>query len=130
MNCKYLCVTLQKDKKTDIECPYCEKELDINHDDGFGYEEGVKHQIDCPHCEKRFIFETSISFYYEPEKADCLNDDKHDYKLSSTSPREFSTMFCTMCDDRRELTDDERKEFNIGTRESYYESLKLKHGGE
>lgn len=23
----------------DIECPYCEKEFDINHDDGFGYQE-------------------------------------------------------------------------------------------
>lgn len=108
----------------DIECPYCEKELDINHDDGFGYEEGVKHQMECPHCEKSFVFETSISFCYEIEKADCLNDDKHVYKMTTTAPKEFSQMECTMCGDRRELTDDERTKFNIGTTESYFEALK------
>lgn len=108
----------------DIECPYCEKELDICHDDGFGYEENIKHQMECPHCGKSFVFETSISFYYEPEKADCLNDGKHDYKLRKSHPIEFSTMECSMCDDVRELTDDERREMNIGTKESYFESLK------
>lgn len=107
----------------DLECPYCEKELDINHDDGFGYQEGVKHQIACPHCDKSFVFETSISFYYEAEKADCLNDDKHDYKLTSHFPKEFSEMECTMCGDKRELTEAERVAFNIGTKESYFESL-------
>lgn len=108
----------------DIKCPYCEKELDINHDDGFGYEEGVKHKMECTHCEKSFVFETSISFYYEPEKADCLNNDKHDYKITTTCPKELSQMECTKCGDRRELTDSERTEFNIGTKESYFEALK------
>lgn len=96
----------------DLECPYCENELDINHDDGFGYEEGVKHEMQCEHCQKSFVFETSISFYYEPEKADCLNDGKHDWKITRTYPKEFSKMECTMCGYRRELTDDERKEHN------------------
>jgi hypothetical protein len=108
----------------DINCPYCEKELDINHDDGFGYQEGVKHQMECRHCEKSFVFETSISFYYEAEKADCLNDGKHEYKINTTFPKEFSQMECTMCGDKRELTDAERTKFNIGTKESYFESLK------
>ena len=107
----------------DIECPYCEKEFDICHDDGFGYTEGVKHHQECPHCEKMFVFETSISFYYEPEKADCLNGDKHDYKMTSTAPREFSQMECTMCGDVREMTDKERQDFNIGTIEDYYKTL-------
>lgn len=110
--------------KMDIECPYCEKELDINHDDGFGYEEGVKHQMECSHCGKSFVFETSILFCYEPEKADCLNDGIHDYKLTGTSPKEFSRMRCTMCEDERELTDTERIEFNIRTKEDYFASLK------
>lgn len=108
----------------DIECPYCEQDLDICHDDGFGYEEGVKHQMECSHCGKSFVFETSISFYYEPEKADCLNDDNHDYKITRSYPKEFSEMECTMCGDKRELTDDERIEFNIGTKKSFFESLK------
>lgn len=105
----------------DLKCPYCEKELDINHDDGFGYNQDELHQMECPHCEKSFVFRTSISFYYEPEKADCLNDGKHDYQLTHTVPKEFSLMRCSMCDDERELTDDERVKYNIGTKESYFE---------
>jgi len=107
----------------DIECPYCEKELDICHDDGFGYTEGVKHQMVCDHCGKSFVFETSISFYYEPEKADCLNDGKHDYQLTRTYPIEFSKMECSMCGDKRDLTKSERDDFGIGSIEKYFESL-------
>ena len=108
----------------DLECPYCEKELDINHDDGFGYEEDIKHEMECPYCEKRFVFTTSISFYYEPEKADCLNDGNHDYELTHTYPKEFSKMRCSMCGDEREMTDEERIKFNIGTKQSYMDSLR------
>lgn len=111
----------------DIECPYCEKGLDINHDDGFGYEENVKHQMDCPQCKKTFVFTTVISYDYEPEKADCLNGDKHDYAITSTAPKEFSKMRCTMCDDERELTPAERTKYNIGTKQSYFEALEKSH---
>jgi thiamine kinase-like enzyme len=51
----------------DLNCPYCDAELEVNHDDGFGYEEGVKHEMECGKCGKSFVFQTSISFYYEPE---------------------------------------------------------------
>jgi hypothetical protein len=108
----------------DINCPYCDAELDINHDDGFGYEENVKHQMECSHCEKQFVFSTSISFDYKPEKADCLNGKNHKYELSHTCPKEFSKMVCSDCDDERELTNKERTDFGIGTRESYFEKLK------
>lgn len=26
----------------DIECPYCKKGIEIGHDDGYGYEEGLQ----------------------------------------------------------------------------------------
>jgi len=107
----------------DLECPYCEKELNICHDDGFGYAEDVKHQMECDNCGKSFVFQTSISFYYEPEKADCLNDGNHDYKMTATAPKEFTQIECTMCGERRELTDNERTEFKIGTKESYFKNL-------
>lgn len=109
----------------DLECPYCEKELEVCHDDGFGYEEGVKHQTNCQHCGKSFVFETSISFYYESEKADCLNGADHDWKLTNTYPEFFSKMECTMCGEERELTDEERKEFGIETKQEYMKSLKV-----
>lgn len=107
----------------DLECPYCDAELEICHDDGFGYEEGVKHQMECSTCGNKFIFETSISFYYEPEKADCLNGSDHDYKITRSYPKCFSKMRCSMCDDTRDLTKEERKKYNIETEEEYFNSL-------
>jgi len=97
----------------DIQCPYCDAELDICHDDGFGYTEGVKHQMECEHCKKYFVFETSISFYYEPEKADCLNDGEHEWEPTVICPAEFTRMRCSMCGDERDLTPDEMSELLI-----------------
>ena len=91
----------------DINCPYCDAELDICHDDGFGYEEGVKHEMECDKCNKRFVFETSISFYYEPYKADCLNDGEHDWFATTTIPREWTKMECRGCGEIRKPTDEE-----------------------
>ena len=108
----------------DLECPYCEKGLDINHDDGFGYEEGVLHEMECKYCEKTFVFQTSISYRYEPAKADCLNDGEHDFQPTTTFPKEWTEMECTMCGGRRELTEEERIAMNIGSKQSYFESLK------
>jgi hypothetical protein len=108
---------------SDLNCPYCDTELSVCHDDGFGYEEGVNHQMECDKCEKSFVFQTSISFYYEAEKADCLNDGNHDWKKNHTQPSCFTQMQCSMCGDRRELTTEERKEFNIQTKEEYFEEL-------
>ena len=64
----------------DVECPYCEEWLEICHDDGFGYEEGVAHQMECYECRKNFTFQTNISFTYHSDKADCLNGSPHDFK--------------------------------------------------
>lgn len=113
----------------DLECPYCEKWLDINHDDGFGYEEGITNKMECEHCGKSFVFTTSIIFYYEPQKADCLNNGEHNYQLSNTSPKEFSTMRCTMCDIERDMTDDEILKFKIGTKKNYMDSLIVNNKG-
>ena len=107
----------------DINCPYCEAELEINHDDGFGYEEDVKHQMDCSECDKSFVFNTSILFCYDAEKADCLNGKDHNYTLTNTAPKEFAKMRCAECDDERNLSDKERTDFGIGTRQSYFDSL-------
>lgn len=107
----------------DLECPYCEHEFNINNDDGFGYEEDVNHKIECPECEKSFVFQTSISYYYEAQKADCLNNGKHNFKITATHPREFSQMECQMCGERRELTSKERSIYKIGSKQHYIKSL-------
>ncbi len=93
----------------DIKCPYCEEWQEINHDDGYGYEEGEIYQQQCSVCEKNFTYTTGIIYVYEAEKADCLNDGEHDYQLTHTFPKEFSKMRCTMCDDERPLTKEEKE---------------------
>jgi hypothetical protein len=103
----------------DIECPYCGKGLNIDHDCGFGYEEGVTHQMECDHCGKSFVFTTHIMYSYEAEKADCLNGGEHDYQLSHICMGEYSLMRCSMCDHDRDLTEDEKLKFKIGTKRNY-----------
>lgn len=108
----------------DTNCPYCNAEIDINHDDGAGYAEDEVHQQECQECLKTFVFTTSISFSYQPEKADCLNEGgTHLYKPSRTAPVCFTEMECRVCDDRRPLTEPERKKYNIPTLEEYRQEM-------
>jgi len=79
------------------DCPYCEKEVNINHDDGYGYEEDRLYEQECYHCGKMFVYNTTVSFYHDAHKADCLNGEEHDFKRTRTYPPEFAVMRCTMC---------------------------------
>lgn len=91
----------------DVECPYCEAWNEINHDDGYGYEEGIRHEIECSECGKNFVFTTEISFYYEGFKADCLNGKEHNFKQNHCYPKVFTEMCCADCDEKRKPTPDE-----------------------
>ena len=73
----------------DVECPYCGAEEEINHDDGYGYKEDEKHEQTCGECQKVFTYTTSICFYYEAEKADCLNGEPHVMKPVISSARDI-----------------------------------------
>ena len=100
---------------SDVNCPYCDAEQEINHDDGYGYEEGVRHEQQCGECNKYFTFTTSISYYYESEKADCLNGAEHDFKPTRTHPKKYTKMECSMCEESRKPTDEEMKLILAGT---------------
>ena len=63
----------------DVECPYCGKWQEINHDDGYGYEEGKTYEQECCDCYKVFVYTTSISFFYDAIQAPCLNGGEHDW---------------------------------------------------
>jgi len=97
----------------DLECPYCGAELNINHEEGFGYEEDILHEMQCSECEKYFVFLTSVSYCYSSSKADCLNDDNHDWKPTHTSSKEYTRLKCSMCDEQRLPTEAERLKYNI-----------------
>lgn len=93
-----------------VNCPYCEAEQEINHDDGYGYEEDQIHEQQCVACEKYFTYCTYISFSYDVAKADCLNGSPHKYKATNTYPIEYTKMECEMCGCKRECTDEEMKQ--------------------
>lgn len=86
---------------SDINCPYCDANQDINHDDGYGYEENVKHEQRCSKCGKYFTFTTHRTRYYEVQRADCLNGSEHKWRRTYTFPIEFTDMECDTCDKRR-----------------------------
>lgn len=87
----------------DVECPYCGEAVEINHDDGYGYEEGVSHQQDCPKCDKTFIYTTTITIHHEARKADCLNGAEHQYEQTKCFPPEFARLRCKICDDEKPI---------------------------
>ena len=92
---------------TDVDCPYCGTGQEINHDDGYGYEEDRTHEQTCGTCEHIFTYTTSISFHYNAKQADCLNGQDHKYKQSSTFPKWRTRMRCCDCDNERPLTERE-----------------------
>ena len=91
---------------SDVICPYCDADIEICHDDGFGYDEGVLHEYECPECEKSFVFETSISIDHYAHPADCLNteEDIHKWELTHTYPRRFVKWRCSECGAEKEAT--------------------------
>lgn len=99
--------------KRDVQCPYCSDWHYINHDDGYGYSEDEIHSQECESCEKIFTYQTTITFNYYADKADCLNGSEHDYKPTATCPREYTKMRCSMCGEEREPTQQERTEYRI-----------------
>lgn len=73
----------------DVNCPYCDADLEICHDDGYGYEEDRVHEQECPECDKTFAYTTSTSFHYEVNKADCLNGADHAWEPMKIYPKHW-----------------------------------------
>jgi len=86
---------------SDVKCPYCGEEQEINHDDGYGYEEDGDYEQECEHCEKTFNFTTSISFSYDVY---CL-DGEHEMKSwGSEHPDMWGCKKCDFYELRRSQT--------------------------
>ena len=100
----------------DVECPYCNDWIEIDHDDGYGYEENELHQQDCAHCGKTFTYNTTISFSYDAYPAPCLNGEDHNWKERVTYPKEFTRMICSTCEDERQPTEEEWVKIDCGVK--------------
>ncbi len=73
---------------SDVDCPYCGKGNDINHDDGYGYEEGELFEQECGDCGKTFAYSSSMSWNHEAFEAPCLNGEPHKWKQCGGYPAE------------------------------------------
>ena len=109
----------------DIECPYCGAEQEIDHEDGYGYEEGEKHQQECDECEKIFVYTTTVSFDHDAEEAPCLNGGEHRLEKIYGAPAAFFKYKkrCAHCDEEVIIDKEKHKQ----EMESYFVKLK---GGE
>lgn len=86
----------------DVKCPYCGADVEINHDDGYGFEEGFIFSQECNWCAKEFVYTFCIEIHYDAKRADCLNGAPHKYEKTATTPPEYARMRCVDCGD--ELT--------------------------
>ena len=89
----------------DTECPYCGKDVEICTDDGYGCAEDEIYEQQCGNCDKNFTFTISYSVTYYPEKAPCLNGERHKYKATCTYPKRYTKMRCADCGTERKPTD-------------------------
>lgn len=93
----------------DVNCPYCNAGQDINHDDGYGYQDDRVYEQECNACGKTFVYTTSIIYHYDTTKADCLNGAPHKYAPTRTYPKQHTRMVCEDCDQERPCTAEEMK---------------------
>ncbi len=77
---------------SDVKCPHCKTEQEINHDDGYGYGEDETYEQSCNSCDKNFGFTTGVIFCYEVFCA----DDKHE--MEQSEPPHSDLWSCENCD--------------------------------
>ncbi len=94
------------------ECPYCGHAQEINHDDGYGYDEGEVYHQECSLCGSIFAYTTSITFEYDLLPAPCMNESDGDYgnhqwEVRRTYKADGSVFkrykICTICGERMDL---------------------------
>lgn len=89
----------------DIKCCYCGKWQEINHDDGYGYEEDKLHLQECVHCGKTFGYHTMITVSHSNAiDLPCKNGHSHKFKdKNSTSPDCFNVgvAVCEWCGEEK-----------------------------
>ena len=81
---------------SDVNCPYCGASQEIDHDDGYGYEEDEQFEQECDSCEKEFKFKTSIIYHYNVE----CQDDEHDIEVTTGhyNYKPYTRKECKNCD--------------------------------
>ena len=96
---------------SDLNCPYCDENISVCHDDGYEDTEDLRHEQKCPKCTKLFLFRTYIKINYESSVAECLNTGSHLWFLSTTYTRCRTRWLCQTCDATKALSNHEMAAF-------------------
>lgn len=86
------------------ECPYCNAIIKLCHEDGQCYAEEKDHELSCGECGKNFIVHTTVSYYYSPRKADCLNGSPHRFTSWQRLWESEQDRMCIDCEHRERRT--------------------------
>ena len=91
----------------EVECPYCNKEVEIEAD-YINFDQESINEIDCPKCECTFVATTYIDVNLcQPRKAPCLNGDPHNYRKVSRYPLVIGgnvNVRCIWCSKEKEVS--------------------------
>lgn len=110
----------------DVECPYCEKWLEVCQDDGYACDPTYDEEHECGECGKFFILSVDWSPDFDAEEAPCLNGEKHKYLVNVTKQLHwnFYRMKCISCrkeKDVTELSEMKKLDEKLRTRDLYVE---------
>lgn len=95
---------------SDLECPYCGYEQDLDYEGGYGTAEDKLYEHQCESCEKNFVFTTGIILTHTSLTADCLNGGQHKMKPVVHAPKIFPDW--VRCEDcNQEIRGDMSREY-------------------
>ncbi|WP_346839786.1 hypothetical protein [Microbulbifer sp. SAOS-129_SWC] len=83
---------------SDVNCPNCREPQEINHDDGYGYDEDKTHEQECHHCGETFEFTTEISYEYQVFCKDGQHPEGALEAIGSPRPEYGQCWACNRCD--------------------------------
>lgn len=107
-----------------VKCPYCGKAVNIENEDANPFESELYIES-CANCGKFFTYTANVSVDVETHKCECQLEN-HKWVLSKAYPECVSTMYCPECGERRPLTEEEHKQYNIETKEDYFNRINQK----
>ena len=96
---------------SDMNCPYCDADIEVCTDDGYGCDESITYQEECHNCGKLFVFTTGFSQDFYQEKSDCLNGAEHEWREYIARLKRHTSMTCKICNEKRCLTEKEELKY-------------------
>jgi len=100
-------------------CPYCNN---VDEFDADGFSDDDRSLQECSKCGKVYNIYIKITVDCDCTPCPCQGIN-HEWELIPTIPKNFTKKRCKHCGEEKELTDEERKQYKIPSKESYFKEL-------